>query len=154
MLAASAAFDLRHEVCWQAQGLYGLVQSLCSPLRLTPVALQAFMRLSATALSGFGVFFGVSFAGGPRGLLPTVMLARHGEKDTMSPQQLDFKNFHGSRSSSSSAVATCSQVPSMYSAVFRPAYMVLPTRRNSRVFKKPAPLILAASKWQNSSARV
>src|SRR2546429_333679 len=53
------------------------------------------MRLSATALSGFGVFFGVSFAGGPRGLLPTVMLARHGEKDTMSPQQLDFKNFHG-----------------------------------------------------------
>jgi hypothetical protein len=71
------------------------VQSLCSLLRLTPVALKAFMSVSATALSGFGLFLGVSFAGGHRGLLPTVMLAMHGEKDTMSPKQLDFKNFHG-----------------------------------------------------------
>jgi len=52
------------------------------------------MSLEATALSGFGLLFGVSFAGGHRGLLQTVMLAMHGEKDTMSPKELDFKNFH------------------------------------------------------------
>jgi hypothetical protein len=38
-----------------------LVQGLHRPLRLAPVALKAFMSLQATALSGFGVLFGVSF---------------------------------------------------------------------------------------------
>ena len=43
------------------------------------------MRLQATALSGFGLLFGVSFAGGHSVLLQTVVLAIHGEKETMSP---------------------------------------------------------------------
>jgi hypothetical protein len=51
--------------------------------------------LLATALSGFGWLFGVSFAGGHRGLLQTLMLAMHREKDTMFPKELDFKDFHG-----------------------------------------------------------
>ena len=64
-------------------------------LRLAPITLQAFMRLKATALSGFGWLFGVSYAGGHSVLLQTVLLARHGKQDTMSPTALDFKNFHG-----------------------------------------------------------
>ena len=44
--------------------------------------------------SGFRLFFGVSFAEGQSVLLQTVMLARHGEKETMSPKELNFKNFH------------------------------------------------------------
>ncbi len=60
-----------------------------------PVALKAFMSLQATTLSGFGLLLGVSFDGGHRRLLQTVMLAMHGEKDTMFPKELDFKNFHG-----------------------------------------------------------
>src|SRR3989442_959282 len=70
-------------------------QRLRRPLRLAPVAVKAFMRVQATALSGFGLLLGVSCDGGHRRLLQTVMLAIHGEKDTMSPKELDFKNFHG-----------------------------------------------------------
>jgi hypothetical protein len=55
-----------------------LVQGLRRPLRLAPIALKAFMSLKATALSGFGLLLGVSFDGGHRGLLQTVMLAMHG----------------------------------------------------------------------------
>jgi hypothetical protein len=51
--------------------------------------------LEATALSGFGLLFGVSFAGGHRVLLQTVVLAMHGKKETMSPKALAFKHFHG-----------------------------------------------------------
>jgi len=54
------------------------VQGLRRPLRLAPIALKAFMRVQATALSGFGLLFGVSFAGGQSVLLQTVVLARHG----------------------------------------------------------------------------
>src|SRR5712691_9575643 len=53
------------------------------------------MRLQVTALSGFGLLFGVSFAGGHSRLLQTVVLAMHGEKETMSPKELNFKHFHG-----------------------------------------------------------
>jgi len=42
------------------------------PLRLAPIALKAFMRLQATALSGFGWFFGVPFHGRHGVLLQTV----------------------------------------------------------------------------------
>ena len=65
------------------------------PRRLAPVTRQAFMRLEATALSGCGWLFGVSFAGGQSVLLQTVVLTMHGKKETMSPQELDFKHFHG-----------------------------------------------------------
>jgi hypothetical protein len=46
-------------------------------------------------LSGFGLLFDVSFHGRHGALLPTVVLAMHGEKATMSLKGLDFKNFHG-----------------------------------------------------------
>jgi hypothetical protein len=82
-------------VCGQAEGRQGLVESLGSLLRVAPIALQAFMDLEATALPGFDVLFGVSFARGHRVLLLTVMLARRGAKDTMAPKALDFKSFHG-----------------------------------------------------------
>jgi hypothetical protein len=42
----------------------GLFEGLNGTLRLAPITLQAFMRLEATALSGFGLLCGVSFAGG------------------------------------------------------------------------------------------
>ena len=64
-------------------------------LRLALITLKALLRVQAAALSGFGVLFGVSFKGGPGVLLQTVLLAMHGEKDTMSPTVSDFKNFHG-----------------------------------------------------------
>jgi hypothetical protein len=54
------------------------VQGLRSPLRLAAVALKAFMGVQATALSGFGLLFGVSFAGGQGVLLSTVVLERYG----------------------------------------------------------------------------
>src|SRR5438132_1553068 len=53
------------------------------------------MRLQATARSGFGLLFGVSFAGGHSVLLQTVVLARHGEKETLAPKELNFKHCHG-----------------------------------------------------------
>ena len=53
------------------------------------------MCLEAPALSGFGLLFGVSFAGGHSVLLQTVVLAIHGKKETMSSKELDFKHFHG-----------------------------------------------------------
>src|SRR6266852_4634179 len=56
------------------------------------------MRLQATALSGFGLLFGVSFAGSHSVLLQIVVLAIHGEKETMSPKELNFKHFHGPQS--------------------------------------------------------
>src|SRR5438132_12983061 len=56
------------------------------------------MRLQATARSGFGLLFGVSFAGGHSVLLQTVVLARHGEKETLSPKELNFKHCHGPQS--------------------------------------------------------
>ena len=84
-----------HEGRGHAPLLPGLGQGRSRPRRLTPITLQAFMCLEAPALSGFGVLFGVSYAGGHSVLLQTVLLAMHGEKDTMSPKELDFKNFHG-----------------------------------------------------------
>ncbi len=87
-----------YQVCGQAQILQGLVQHLRRPLRLAPITLKTFMRLQATALSGFGLLFGVSFAGGHSVLLQIVVLAIHGEKETMSPKELNFKHFHGPQS--------------------------------------------------------
>jgi hypothetical protein len=95
LLTAYATCDLRHQVDWQTHVLQGLVQGRRRLLRSAPITFQAFMRLQAPALSGFGVLFGVSFAGGHRLLLQTVVLARHGKKETMSPKELNFKNFHG-----------------------------------------------------------
>jgi hypothetical protein len=45
---------------------------------LALIALKTFMGWQATALSGFGLLFGVSFAGGHGVFLQTVMLAMYG----------------------------------------------------------------------------
>jgi hypothetical protein len=62
---------------------------------LAPIALKAFLRLEAMALSGLGLFFGVSCAGRHGALLPTVVLAVHSWQASMSPKKLDFNYFHG-----------------------------------------------------------
>ena len=77
-LAAQAPCDLGHHGLRQAQVLQGVVQGLGGPWRLAPIALKTFMGLKATALSGFGLLFGVSFEGGHGVLLQTVLLAMHG----------------------------------------------------------------------------
>jgi hypothetical protein len=90
-----AAVDLPHQVCWQAHVLQGLVEGLCRALCLAPIPLQAFMRVQATTLSGFGLLCSVSFHEGHEALLLTGVVAMHGKKATMSPKRLDFKYFHG-----------------------------------------------------------
>jgi hypothetical protein len=62
---------------------------------LAPLALKAFLSVQAPPRAGFGRLFGVSLAGGHGALLLTVLRTRHGEKATMSPKALDFKNVHG-----------------------------------------------------------
>ena len=94
-MAAQAPFDLGHEVFRKPQVIEGLLEGLSSPLRLAPITLQTLLRCAAATLSGFGVFFCGSFAGGHGALLQTILLVRHGEKETMSPKELNFKNFHG-----------------------------------------------------------
>jgi hypothetical protein len=78
VLAAQAPFQLGHDGLRQSQVLQGTVQGLGSPLCVVPIALQTFLGLSAVALSGFGLLFGVSFPGGHGVLLPTVVLAMYG----------------------------------------------------------------------------
>jgi hypothetical protein len=82
-------------VRWQAEFLQGLVQGLHRPRRLAPIARRALMSLQATAWSGFRLLFGVSFAEGHSVLLLPVLLARHGQKETMSPKAFNGKNLHG-----------------------------------------------------------
>ena len=77
LLAVQAACDCAHQVGWQTHVLQGLVQGLRRPLRLAPITLQAFTRLGSTALSGFGLLFGVSFAGEHSVLLQPVVLSDH-----------------------------------------------------------------------------
>jgi hypothetical protein len=63
LLAAQAAFNLGYQVFGEAQVIQGLLQDLGGVLRLAAVALEAFSGRTAPALSGFGVFFRVSFRG-------------------------------------------------------------------------------------------
>jgi hypothetical protein len=62
-LAAEAAFALGNQGFGHPQFLSSLVEGLSHPLGLTPVVCEAFLRLEAPALSGFGLLFGVSLAG-------------------------------------------------------------------------------------------
>ena len=72
LLTVEAAFDRHDQVCGQVQVFQGLVQGRRRPLRLAPLALQAFTRLPAAALSGFGVLFDVWFCEGQEALLRIV----------------------------------------------------------------------------------
>jgi hypothetical protein len=69
LLASQAAFELLDEIVRQADVVQGLFEGLDGTLRLGMVALEAFRSSAATALSGFGLFFGVSFASGHGALL-------------------------------------------------------------------------------------
>ncbi len=62
------------------------MEGLDVALSLLALVLEALVRLAATAMGGFRVFFGVSFGGGHGALLQTVLLAMHGWKETMSPK--------------------------------------------------------------------
>jgi hypothetical protein len=62
-LAAQTSFDLGYQVFREAQILESLLQDLSGVLRLAAVALEAFLRCAATALSGFGLFFRISLRG-------------------------------------------------------------------------------------------
>ena len=95
LLAAQASFELLDQVVGQTQGMQRVFERLNGSLGLLLIMPQPFVSCVPTALSGFGLFFGVSFAGGHSVLLQTVVLAIHGEKETMSPKELNFKNFHG-----------------------------------------------------------
>jgi hypothetical protein len=63
-----AAFDLHHQVCWQAQGLQGLVYGFCCSLCLAPVACKTLMGGKATALYRFGLSFMI-LSGSAHGVL-------------------------------------------------------------------------------------
>jgi len=91
LVATQAACDLLHEVLGEAQVVEGLFESLKGPLGLLLIASQALVGFLTTALSGFGVFFGVSFAWGHGVLLRTVMISRSGLKVTLSHQVPDGK---------------------------------------------------------------
>lgn len=86
-MAASAACDRGDQGFGHPPCLHSLVEGLSRPLGLAPVVCEAFRRLEATALSGFGWLGGVSLAGGHSVLLQTAVLARHGKKTTMSPKE-------------------------------------------------------------------
>jgi hypothetical protein len=88
VLAVQAPCDLGHEVFRHPQGSEGLLEDLSGVLRLAPITLEALVRCKAAALSGFGVFFAVSFR-----WRHTVLLYRvprvswvNGVKDTVSPE--------------------------------------------------------------------
>ena len=63
-LAPQAPFDLGHQAVGEAQGTEGLLQGLGGLLRLKVVTFEALSGMKAAALSGFGMFFRVSCAGG------------------------------------------------------------------------------------------
>ena len=59
------------------------MQGLSSLLRLATVALEALLSVEATALSGFSLFFGVSFGLGHDDLLCIGMRSIRDTKETM-----------------------------------------------------------------------
>jgi hypothetical protein len=62
-LAPQASFKLGHEVFRKAQVIEGLLEGLGGVLRLAAISLEALPRCETAALSGFGLFFGVSVCG-------------------------------------------------------------------------------------------
>ena len=64
LLAPQTPFDLGHEVFRQPQVIEGLLEGLGGVLRLAAITCEALLRFAVAALSGFGVFFGVSLAWG------------------------------------------------------------------------------------------
>jgi hypothetical protein len=97
LLAPHAPCALCSSSIGQTQGLQGRGERGGSPLGLALIARKTCLGLPAPTLSGVGLLVGVSWAGGPGALLPTVGLVRPGEKDPRSPQGADCQTFHGLR---------------------------------------------------------
>jgi hypothetical protein len=64
-----APFKLGHEVFRQPQVIEGLLAGFGGVLRLVAISLAALPRCATAALSGFGLFFGVSLRGEHAALL-------------------------------------------------------------------------------------
>src|SRR3989454_3050721 len=60
------------------------VQGFGGLLRLVPITVEALLSVTTAALSGFGVFFRVSFGLGHDALLRIVIISRPDIKETMS----------------------------------------------------------------------
>jgi hypothetical protein len=78
-----AAFDLGNEGLGKLKVFKSLMQGFDIVLGLLLLALQALLGFEVTSLSGFGLFFGLSFGWGHGGFLRAVYLGRYGSKDTM-----------------------------------------------------------------------
>ena len=63
-MATQAPFDLGHEVFRKPQVIKGLLEGLGSVLCLVALPCEAFLRMQATALSGFALLFSISCAWG------------------------------------------------------------------------------------------
>ena len=74
LLAAQASFDLLDQGVGHTQGMQRVCESLNGSLGPLLIMPQPFVGGVPTALSGFGLFVGVSFEGGPGMLLRTVCL--------------------------------------------------------------------------------
>jgi hypothetical protein len=86
LVASQAACELLDQVVGAAPGLQSLCERLNGSWGLWLSIPQTLVCSVPPSLSGFGLFCGVSCAGGPGTLLQTVVLAIHGEKETLSPQ--------------------------------------------------------------------
>jgi hypothetical protein len=81
-LTPQTPFDLGYQVFGEAQVMERLRQDLGGPLRLSAIALEAFSGSTTTALSGFGLLFGVSCRWGHDALLAAVWVCGGGHLST------------------------------------------------------------------------
>jgi hypothetical protein len=82
LLTAQAPFDLGYQGCGEAQVLESLLQDLGGVLCLAAITCEALLRLQATALSGFGLLFGVSCRWGHDALLDAMWVYGGGRLST------------------------------------------------------------------------
>src|SRR4029453_19358221 len=78
--------NLSHQVFGETQVMQSLFVGLDGMVRLAAIPCEALLRCAAATLSGFGVLFGVSFAGGHSALLRISVLSMMGAKKTMLPR--------------------------------------------------------------------
>jgi hypothetical protein len=70
-----ARCDFGHEAFRQPQVIEGLLEGRCGVLRLAAVSREALVRFEAVECSGFGVFLGVSCAGGDGEFLRSIWVS-------------------------------------------------------------------------------
>jgi hypothetical protein len=81
-LTPQTPFDLGYQVCGEAQVMESLLQDLGGMLCLAVIMCEALLRVQATALSGFGLLFGVSCRWGHDALLDAVWVYGGGSLST------------------------------------------------------------------------